>query len=141
MAAGLGILDALVLAVAPLKTKLRHQLCKNDAQSHILRENSQQKACTGFRSRSVEFNAVKNVLLNSKHLPSINTCSPFEPHYDRPFSTTDRVGTVAYRLVLPPAHFDVLEFVTHHSGERSHFSLCYGASCVRSITCTPTLKE
>lgn len=140
MAAGLGNPDALALAVAPLTTKLRHQLC-NNAQSHILRENSQQKACTDFRSPSVECNAVKTVSLNSKHLPSINACSPFEPRYGGRFSTTGRVGKVAYHLVLPPAHCRLLEFVLHHSSERSRFSLCHGASYGRSITCTPTLKE
>ncbi|CDJ48834.1 hypothetical protein EBH_0080810 [Eimeria brunetti] len=98
-------------------TKLFRRLCDR-AQGHILKAKWRQKYYADTRRRDVEYNVGDQAWLSSKHLPALNHCSKFEPKLPGPFSVTERIGTVAYRLALPPTYeghnvFHVSQLVPH----------------------------
>ncbi|CDJ53051.1 hypothetical protein EBH_0054350 [Eimeria brunetti] len=84
-------------------TKLFRKLCDR-AQSHILEAKSQQKHYADTHRRDVECAVGDKVWLSSKHLPALDTCPKFEPRFRGPFTITERIGNVAYRLALPPTY-------------------------------------
>ncbi|CDJ47211.1 Polyprotein, related [Eimeria brunetti] len=99
-------------------TKIFRQLCDR-AQSHIRKAKWRQKYYADPRRRDVEYQVGDQVWLSSKHLPALTDCSKFEPKYRGPFTVTERVGKVAYRLALPPTYeghnvFHVSQLVSHH---------------------------
>lgn len=119
-AADLDIVGALAPALIPPMTKLFRQLCDR-AQGRILKAKWRQKYYADTRRRDVEYKVGDQVWLSSKHLPPLNHCSKFEPKFRGPFPVTERIGTVAYRLALPPTYeghnvFHVSQLVPHQSG-------------------------
>ena len=52
----------------------------------------------------MEYAVGDKVWLSSKHLPALNTCPKFEPRFRGPFIITERIGSVAYCLALPPTY-------------------------------------
>lgn len=69
---------------------------------HIMQAKWRQKYYADSKRREVEYAVGDKVWLSSKHLPAINNCPKFEPGYCVPFTVTERMGKVAYRLALPP---------------------------------------
>ncbi|CDJ67998.1 OSJNBa0087O24.13 protein, related [Eimeria necatrix] len=116
-AADLDIVGALAPTLTPPMTNLFRQLCDR-AQSHILKAKWQQKYYADTKRRAVEYAVGDKVWLSSKHLPPFNSCPKFEPRYRGPFEVLERIGTVAYRLALPPTYechdvFHVSQLVPH----------------------------
>ncbi|CDJ52127.1 hypothetical protein EBH_0002830 [Eimeria brunetti] len=116
-AADLDIVSALAPTLTPPMTKLFRQLCDR-AQSHILKAKWRQKWYADAHRRAGEYKVGDQVWLSSKHLPALNHCSKFEPKYRGSFRVTERIGTVAYRLALPPTYeghnvFHVPQLVPH----------------------------
>ncbi|CDJ47432.1 Retrotransposable element Tf2 155 kDa protein type 2, related [Eimeria brunetti] len=100
-AADLDIVGALVPALTSPMTKPFRQLCDR-AQCHVLKANWQQKDDTDAKRRAVEYKVCDKIWLSSKHLPAINDCTKFDPHYGGLFDVAERIGTVARRLAIPP---------------------------------------
>ncbi|CDJ62307.1 hypothetical protein ENH_00012570 [Eimeria necatrix] len=78
----------------------------------------QQKYYADTKRRAVEHAVGDKVWLSSKHLPPFNSCPKLEPRYRGPFEVIERIGTVAYRLALPPTYeclnvFHVSQLVPH----------------------------
>ncbi|CDJ46158.1 Polyprotein, related [Eimeria brunetti] len=116
-AADFDIVGALAPTLTPPMTKLFRQLCDR-TQGHILKAKWRQKYYADTRRRDVEYKVGDQVWLSSKHLPALNHCSKFEPKFCCPFLVTERIGTVAYRLALPPTYeghnvFHVSQLVPH----------------------------
>ncbi|CDJ63306.1 hypothetical protein ENH_00040050 [Eimeria necatrix] len=116
-AAELDIVGALAPTLTPPMTKLFRQLCDR-VQSHILKAKWQQKYYADTKRRAVEYAVGDTVWLSSKHLPPFNSCPKLEPRYRGPFEVLERIGTVAYRLALPPTYechdvFHVSQLVPH----------------------------
>ena len=100
-AADLDVVGALSPTLTPPMTKLFRQLCDR-AQSHILKAKGLQKHYADTHRREVEYAVGDKVWLSSTHIPAQNTCPKFEPRFRGPFIITERIGSVAYRLALPP---------------------------------------
>ncbi|CDI84999.1 OSJNBa0087O24.13 protein, related [Eimeria praecox] len=118
-AADLDIVGVLSPTLTPPMTKLFRQLCDR-AQSHILQAKWRQKYYADAHRLAVEYKVGDQVWLSSKHLPALNNCTKFESRCRGPFTVTERIGTVAYRLALPPTYeghnvFHVSQLVPHHS--------------------------
>ncbi|CDJ47401.1 Disease resistance protein, related [Eimeria brunetti] len=114
----LDIVGALASTLTPPMTKLFRQLC-DGAQSHILKAKWRQKYYADAHRRAVEYTVCDQVWPSSKHIPALNHCSKFVPKYRGLFTMTERIGTVAYRLALPPTYeghnvFHVSQLVPHH---------------------------
>ncbi|CDJ62243.1 hypothetical protein ENH_00009170 [Eimeria necatrix] len=108
---------ALAPTLTPPMTKLFRQLCDR-AQSHILKAKWQQKYYADTKRRAVEYAVGDKVWLTSNHLPPFNSYPKFESRYRGPFEFIERIGTVAYRLALPPTYechnvFHVSQLVPH----------------------------
>ncbi|CDJ48525.1 hypothetical protein EBH_0020890 [Eimeria brunetti] len=111
------VVGALAPTLTPPMTKLFRQLCDR-AQSHILKAKWRQKYYADAHRRAAEYKVGDQLWLSSKHLPALNHCSKFEPKYRGPFTVTERTGTVAYHLALPPTYeghnvFHVSQLVPH----------------------------
>ncbi|CDI82540.1 hypothetical protein EAH_00066880, partial [Eimeria acervulina] len=102
-AADLDVVGALSPTLTPSMTKLFRQLCDR-AQSHILEAKGLQKHYADTYRRAMEYAVGDKVWLSSKHLPALNTCPKFEPRFRGPFIITERIGSAAYRLALPPTY-------------------------------------
>ncbi|CDJ36108.1 Similar to Transposon MAGGYgagandpolgenehomologues, related [Eimeria mitis] len=84
-------------------TKLFHQLCDR-AQSHILKAKRQQKRYADAHRRDAQYKTGDRVWISSRNLPGLNECSKFGPRFHGPFTVLERIGQVAYRIVLPPTY-------------------------------------
>ncbi|CDI87195.1 hypothetical protein EPH_0075420 [Eimeria praecox] len=102
-AADLDVVGALSPTLTPPMTKLFCQLCDR-AQRHIVKAKCQQKHYADTRRREVEYAVGDKVWLSSKHLPPLSTCPKFEPRFRGPFAITELIGSVPYRLALPPTY-------------------------------------
>ncbi|CDI74287.1 hypothetical protein EPH_0002000 [Eimeria praecox] len=102
-AADLDVVGAVSLTLTPPMTKLFRQLYDR-AQSHILKTKCQQKHYADTHRCEVEYAVGEKVWLSSKDLPAVNTCPKFEPRFHGPFVITEYIGSVAYRLELPPTY-------------------------------------
>ncbi|CDJ47536.1 hypothetical protein EBH_0073390 [Eimeria brunetti] len=116
-AADLDFVGALAPTLTPSMTKPFRRLCDR-AQGHILKAKWRQKYYADTRRRDMEHKVGDQVWLSSKHLPALNHCSKFEPKFCGPFPVTERIGTVAYRLALPPTYeghnvFHLSQLVPH----------------------------
>ncbi|CDJ46555.1 hypothetical protein EBH_0067040 [Eimeria brunetti] len=116
-AADLDIVGALAPTLTPPMTKLFRQL-GDRAQSHILKAKWRQKYYADAHRHAVEYKVGDQLWLSSKHLPALNHCSKFEPKLRCPFTVTERIGKVAYRLALPPTYeghnvFHVSQLLPH----------------------------
>ncbi|CDJ53288.1 hypothetical protein EBH_0006870 [Eimeria brunetti] len=112
-AADLDIVGALAPTLTPPMTILFRQLCDR-AQSRILKAKWRQKYYADAHCRGVEYKVGDQVWLSSKRLPALNHFSKFEPKYRSPFTVTQRIGTVAYRLAFPPHMRDTMFFTSHN---------------------------
>ncbi|CDJ68199.1 hypothetical protein ENH_00048960 [Eimeria necatrix] len=116
-AVSLDIVGALAPTLTPPMAKLFRQLCDR-AQSHTQKAKWQQKYYADKKRRAVEYAVGDKVWLSSKHLPASSSCPNFEIRYRGPFEIIERIGTVAYRLALPPTYechnvFHVPQLVPH----------------------------
>ena len=81
-------------------------------RKHLLTTQNRQKSYADIRRRPLEFEASDHVFL--KVMPKRGVIifekrGKLSPRYIGPFEVLERVGTVAYRLVLPPSLLSVHE--------------------------------
>ena len=120
--ADLDILGSLPPTLSPPMTRTFRQLCDR-AQGHILRAKWRQKYYADTERREVEYQVGDKVWFSAKHLPALNDCSKFEPRYRGPYSVTELIGKVAYRLALPASYaghnvFHVSQLIPHRQREK-----------------------
>ena len=75
-------------------------------QKCLLTAQSRQKSYANRRRRPLEFEVGDHVFLKVMHKRGVvrfGKQGKLSPRYIRPFEILERVGTVAYRLVLPPS--------------------------------------
>ncbi|CDI75479.1 hypothetical protein EPH_0005470 [Eimeria praecox] len=94
-AADLDVVGVFSPTLTPPMAKLFRQLCGR-AQSHILKAKCQQKQYADTRRREVEY------ALGDKVVPDRPRAPELEAQEWGPFVITERIGSVAYRLALPP---------------------------------------
>ena len=74
-------------------------------RKRLLKAQGQQKSYANRRRRPLEFEVGDHVFLKVMPKRGVVRCKQgkLSPRYIRPFEVLQRVGTVAYRLALPPS--------------------------------------
>ena len=73
-------------------------------RKHLLMAQSRQKSYADRRQRSVEFEVRDHVFLKvmpKRGVVRLDKWGKLSPKYIEPFKVLERVGTIAYQLVLP----------------------------------------
>ena len=81
-------------------------------RKRLLTTQSRQKSYADVRRRSLEFEVGDHVFLKAMPKRGVVRCGKrgkLSPRFIRPFEILERVGTVAYRLALPPSMTGVHE--------------------------------
>jgi len=95
----LALWEQLAPISTPPMTRL-FQMMVDRATAHITRAQHDQKEAADRRRRHVEFNVGEKVWVSTKHM-LLAGCPKFKQRYIGPFPIQDRVGEMAYRLILP----------------------------------------
>ena len=81
-------------------------------RQHLLTAQSRQKSYADVRRRPLEFEVGDHVFLKvmpKRGVVKFGKCGKLSPRFIGPFEILERVGTVAYRLALPPSMLGVHE--------------------------------
>ena len=81
-------------------------------RQRLLMDQSRQKSCTDVRRRPLEFEVGNHVFLKvmpKRGVVRFGKRGKLSPRFIVPFEILERVGTVAYRLALPPSMSGVQE--------------------------------
>ena len=81
-------------------------------RQRFLMAQSRQKSYADVRRRPLDFKVMDHVFLKvmlKKGVVRFGKCGKLPPRFIGPFKILERIGTVAYRLVLPPSMTGVHE--------------------------------